>query len=79
MKLVCLRDFAFNPNRDLYVNKDSIYEGDLTPTIYDKKSFEPLPKKYYIICNDGFGRVLEAEHFITLQEWREQQINEILN
>lgn len=82
IKLVCISTLPYFKNEDLYktyVNKDSIYEGSLTPQTYDPETMLPLPENYIITCNDGHARIISKKHFITLQEWREQQINEILN
>ena len=55
-----------------------IYEGDLCPTMYDPQTLQPAPPSYVVKCNDDKWRKVGGEYFITLEEWREQQINKIL-
>jgi len=53
------------------------YEGELTPTIYDPQTLQPAPASYVVQCNDGNYRKVSHEYFITLEEWRERQLNEL--
>jgi len=63
---------------DIYLEKGKIYEGDLTPTIYDPQTLKPSEPSYIIKCDDGKYRKFMTEHFLTLEEWREQQLDKIL-
>ena len=64
--------------KDFYLEKGKIYEGDLTPTIYDPQTLKPSEPFYIVKCDDGKYRKFMAEHFLTLEEWRNQQIDKIL-
>ena len=55
-----------------------IYEGELTPTMYDPNTLQPAEPSYIIKCDDGKYRKFMAKHFMTLEEWRESQIDKIL-
>ena len=63
---------------DFYLVKGKMYEGDFTPTTYDPQTLKPSEPSYIIKCDDGKYRKFMAEHFLTLEEWREQQIDKIL-
>jgi hypothetical protein len=63
---------------DFYLVKSKIYEGDLTPTMYDPQTLKPSEPSYIIKCDDGKYRKFMTEHFLTLEEWREQQLDKIL-
>ena len=63
--------------KDFYLEKGKIYEGDLTPTIYDPQTLKPSEPFYIVKCDDGKYRKFMAEHFLTLEEWRESQLNKI--
>ena len=63
---------------DFYLEIGKIYEGDFTPTIYDPQTLRPSEPSYIIKCDDGKYRKFMVEHFLTLEEWREQQLNKIL-
>lgn len=55
-----------------------LYEGDLTPDMYDPQTLQPASPAYVVKCNDGKWRKVGGEYFITLEEWREQQLNKLL-
>jgi hypothetical protein len=61
-----------------YVKPGSFYECELTPVIYDPVTLKPVAPSYVIKCDDGKFRKMDAKHFMTLEEFREQQINKIL-
>ena len=65
-----------------YVTPGRFYYGDLTPVMYDPITFKPdihrFPPSYVIKCDDGKFRKMDAKHFMTLEEFREQQLNKIL-
>jgi hypothetical protein len=84
MKLVAITQFTWTdypPEKTLlanvYLEIGKIYEGDLTPTIYDPQTLKPSEPSYIIKCDDGKYRKFMAEHFLTLEEWRELQLNKI--
>lgn len=74
--LVNLPPFGYNSYELFKVGE--IYEGDLVPTMYDPQTLQPAPPSYVVRCNDGKFRKVGGEYFITLDEWREKQINKIL-
>jgi hypothetical protein len=74
--LTKLPPFGYNSEELFTVGK--WYEGDLTPTIYDPQTLQPAPASYIVNCNDGYNRKVDALYFITLEEWRERQLNKIL-
>jgi hypothetical protein len=63
---------------DIYLVKGKMYEGDFTPTTHDPQTLKPSKPSYTIICDDGKYRKFMTEHFLTLEEWRNQQIDKIL-
>ena len=54
------------------------YEGELTPTIYNQ-NLQPVSPAYIVKCNDGKFRKVDGEYFLTQEEWRERQLNQILS
>lgn len=62
-----------------YVTPGKFYEGNLTPKIYDPVTHEPVAPSYIIKCDDGKFRKVDTKHFMTLEEFREQQINKVLD
>ena len=64
---------------DIYLEKGKIYEAiSKAPTIYDPQTLKPSDPSYIIKCDDGKYRKFMTEHFLTLEEWRNQQIDKIL-
>lgn len=61
-----------------YLTKGKLYQGELTPTMYDPQTFQPAEPSYIVKCDDDKFRKFEAKHFITLEEWREMKLNQIL-
>lgn len=76
LKLVKLPPFGYNSYELFTVGE--IYEGDLCPVEYDPQTLQPVPPSYVVRCNDGKFRKVGGEYFITLDKWREEQINKIL-
>lgn len=79
MKLIAITEFihsGYPP--DVYLEIGKIYEGELTPKIYDPQTLQPAEPCYIVKCHDGKYRKFMAKHFITLEEWREKQIDKIL-
>jgi len=54
-----------------------IYEGVETATIYDPRTFQPIPPSYIVRCDDGELRKVDASFFMTLEEWRGYRLNEL--
>ena len=63
---------------DFYLVKSKIYEGDFTPTTYDPQTLKQSEPSYIIKCDDGKYRKFMAKHFLTLEEYRNQQIDKII-
>ena len=79
MKLIAITQFTYDGYPpDVYLEIGKIYDGELTPTMYDPNTFQPAKPHYIIKCDDGKFRKFMAEHFITLEEWREKQLDKIL-
>ena len=46
---------------------------------YDPQTLHPSTRKYYIVkCDIDKWIKVDTHYFITLDEWRERQINKIL-
>lgn len=75
MKLVAIQPISYVFH---VLQMGKIYEGELTPTIYDPQTLKPAEPSYIIKCDDGKYRKFMAKHFITLEEWRERQLDKIL-
>lgn len=82
MKLILVTDpelvIPMGLTPDTYLTKGKVYEGDLTPTMYDPQTLQPAKPSYIVKCDDGKFRKFMTEHFLTLEEWREKQINSVL-
>lgn len=82
MKLILITDpqlvIPMGLTPDTYLSKGKVYEGDFTPTMYDPNTFQPVDPSYIIKCDDGKFRKFGAKHFMTLEEWRETQLDRIL-
>lgn len=55
----------------------NIYEYELTPTTYDPNTYKPGKPSYVVKCEDGKFRKYDTEHFIDIQEVREQKLKEL--
>ena len=69
--------------QDLTVSKKltpgNWYMCDLTPTMYDPNTYQPVEPSYIVKCDDNKLRKVEAKYFITLEDWRSRQIGKILS
>ena len=70
IKLVCIKYAG------TYVKVGNVYDGSLTPTMYDE-NYNPI-QKYIITTDDKSQRIYNLDQFMPLAEWREKQINQIL-
>jgi hypothetical protein len=73
--LIKMPPFGYDSGELFTINK--WYEGDLTPTMYDPQTLQPAMPSYVVGCDDGFIRKVDAEYFITKEEWRERRLNEL--
>ena len=55
----------------------SMYECELTPTLYDPTTFEPAAPSYIVTCEDGKFRKYDLEHFRDIAEMREEKLKEL--
>lgn len=60
------------------IRKDNIYMGEYAPKMYVPHTFQPV-MNLIIICEDGHSRKFDTDNFYTLEEWREIQLDSILN
>ena len=65
IKLVLIVDVY----KDFPLIKGNVYEGELTPKLYDPFTFKEVSKSYIVRCDDGKFRKVEAECFIPLREY----------
>lgn len=71
MKVVCIETEA---DGHLVINK--IYDAELTHIMYDPVTF--YPKQFLKIkCEDNVWRRFQKKLFISVDEWRERQLNKI--
>jgi hypothetical protein len=55
----------------------SMYECELTPTIYDPATLKPDKPSYVVACEDGKFRKYYAENFKDIVEMREEKLKEL--
>jgi hypothetical protein len=81
MKVICIDNkMKYHNNEYYYLTIGKTYEGfpidiDIDPYIRNGKE-----TKFYFICdNSNTSNLYPIDRFITLQEYRNNKINEILN
>ena len=53
------------------------YEATFTPLLYDPNTFEAV--RYYLItCDDGYTRKFPCDYYITLEDYRDLQLEKLL-
>lgn len=62
----------------MYLTKGKIYDCFLTPTLFDPRTMKPLPDSYITNGNDGGCRKYDARCFMTIEEYREEKLNELI-
>ena len=60
-----------------YLTVGKCYEAAFTPLLYDPNTFEAV-RFYIIYCDDGYARKFPMNYFITLEEYRDLQLEKIL-
>ncbi len=76
MRIYLIKEFWDESWREV-LPVNNWYEGELTP-VYNPQTMT-MTKLYYIVkCSDGKFRKAGAEHFLTLEEWRQRQLDKIL-
>jgi len=87
MRIYLIKEFWDESWREV-LPVNNWYEGELTrlcswlprtPTMYYPQNLQEAPPAYVVKCNDGKFRKAVAEHFLTEEEWRERQLNQILS
>lgn len=70
----------FISKRDLgsVIKGNNPYKGEYTPKMYHPQTFHP-EIGLIITCEDGNLRKFDADHFYSLEKWREIQLDSILN
>jgi hypothetical protein len=67
-----------NNNGWYLIKKDNIYKGEYTPKMYNPNTFQPVID-LIITCEDGKSRKFDTDYFYSLEEWREIQLDSILD
>jgi len=72
MKIVCIKKFK-STNLMYELTYGKVYE------VLPKSPNDPLVDDYKIVCDRGFVEYYSKNIFVTLEEWRQEKINQILN
>jgi hypothetical protein len=77
MRVICIRKcnfatFTIEPGEWLEVYDEEVHP--LTPLAVAKEL-----RKSYTFERNGYELFCKKDHFITIQQWREQQLNTLLN
>jgi hypothetical protein len=67
-----------NNNGWYLIKKDNIYKGEYSPKMYDPNTFQTVIN-LIITCEDGKSRKFDTDNFYSLEEWREIQLDSILD
>lgn len=60
------------------IKEGKVYSGGYTPKMYHPQTFQP-EVNLIIICEDGKSRKFNSDDFYSLEEWREIQLDSILD
>ena len=52
--------------------------GEYSPKMYDPNTFQPV-MNLIITCEDGHSRKFDTDNFYSLEEWRDIQLDNLLN
>jgi len=53
--------------------------SEFVPLLYDTNTFEAEAVRFYIIyCDDGYARKFPMNYFITLEDYRDLQLEKLL-
>jgi hypothetical protein len=77
MKIYLIKEFWDEDWKEV-LPVNNWYEGVLTPIMYDPQTLQQTSPAYIIKCNDGKFRKAGAEYFLTIEEWRQRQLDKIL-
>jgi hypothetical protein len=72
IKIICIADnnLLENIGASYYVKYNGIYEAEIEDSSYRISLYPNI---------SGYSVNIDKQYFITMAEWREQQINSILN
>jgi hypothetical protein len=54
-----------------------MYECELTPKVYDPKTFDLAAPSYIVVCEDGKFRKYYTEYFRDIVEIRAEKLKEL--
>lgn len=54
-----------------------LYNGNKTPALIDPATHKLIKDAYIIMCDDNILRRIDTDFFITLNEFRHKQLNEL--
>jgi hypothetical protein len=57
--------------------RGNMYECELTPTMYDPNTYQPVEPYYIVRCEDDKFRKYYAEYFIDIVELRDEKLKEL--
>lgn len=77
MKLIALHNLPEMDSDLVCITKGKVYEGDLTPVIYDTYTLKPCDPSYVVICDDKKYRKYDSVFFITLEENRDIKLKKL--
>ncbi len=60
------------------IKEGKVYGGEYTPKMYHPQTFQP-EVSLIITCEDGKSRKFNSDDFYSLEEWREIQLDSILD
>jgi hypothetical protein len=83
MKVKFIKDINYVRRHDQVINdnvltKGKVYDAEETPKMYDPDTFAAF-KKYQIKCDDGYYRLFHKDSFHVVEEYREQQLDNLLS
>jgi hypothetical protein len=64
---------------NIFLTVGKWYDAGLTPVMYDPNTLQAVETYYIIACDDGRYRKFNPKHFITQEEWRNEQIKKIID
>lgn len=73
MKVICINDRDSLGNKSQFYTKGKWYKVSI-PSEYLTESH-----MFYIISDNGTQPAVERKNFMTLEDWRESKLNQILN
>ena len=80
MKIVCInnKELDRDSNGKSRLTKMSLTIGKTYDAIFMMQKYNEKIKFYLIENNDGESKKYETKHFVSLNVWREQQLNRLI-